>query len=46
MQATGLENLNYSDKVSMIRNRYKTTKDLYIYMTERRKYFNYYMSYI
>ena len=38
MQAQGIENLNYADKVSMIRNRYKSTKDLHIYMTERRKY--------
>ena len=44
MQATGLENLNYNDKVSMIRNRYKSTKDIYIYMTERRKYFNHHNS--
>ena len=41
MQAQGIENLNYNDKVSMIRNRYKSTKDLHTYMTERRKYFNY-----
>ena len=46
MQAQGIENLNYNDKVSMIRNRYKSTKDIYLYMTERRKYINYRKSHI
>ena len=42
MEASAIENLSYSDKVSMIINRYKSTKDIYIYMTERRKCYLYY----
>jgi hypothetical protein len=33
-----IENLSYQDKISMIRNRYKSTKDLWTYMVERRKF--------
>ena len=33
-----IEQLSYHDKISMIRNRYKSTKDLWLYMTERRKF--------
>ena len=33
-----MEKLSYQDKVMMIRQRYKTTKDLHTYMSERRKY--------
>lgn len=32
-----IEQLSYQDKISIIRSRYKSTKDLYVYMTERRK---------
>ena len=35
---SGIEQLSYQDKISMIRSRYKSTKDLWTYMVERRKY--------
>ena len=34
-----IDQLSVQDKISMIRNKYKTTKDLWTYMTERRKSF-------
>ena len=29
------DQLTYQDKITMIRNRYKSTKEIYLYMTER-----------
>ena len=33
-----IDQLSVNDKMTMIRNRYKSTKDLWIYMVERCKY--------
>jgi hypothetical protein len=32
-----IKQLPYQDKMSIVRQRYKSTKDLWLYMTERRK---------
>jgi hypothetical protein len=40
----GVERLSVHDKISMIKNRYKSTKDLWLYMTERRKLFSFYLN--
>ena len=34
---SSIEQLSYQDKINMIRSRYKSTKDLWIYLVERRE---------
>ena len=33
-----MSNISYEEKMNMIRQRYRSTKDLWLYMTERCKY--------